>query len=96
MTGTLPHFKTTKFFAYLEEQGAHRVADYPEEDLVCYEYAGTKMLIQIRTVYFPCYVFKVCEYLKMVCPEEFKIVAEQIREASERWKRDQGKNDKTP
>lgn len=87
MTGTLPHYKPGQFFNYLNKEGAKQVAEFADENLVCFEFQDRRILIQIRSFYNPCYVYKVCDYLKIPCPEEFKIVADQIREASERLRK---------
>jgi len=78
---TILQMNTKDFFAYLEKEGAKKFSDHPDEDIVVYEFQDTKVPIQIRAMYNPCYVVKICEYLKIPCPPDFKKVANQLDEA---------------
>ena len=83
-------FTPTEFFDYLTNEGAKKIADYPDEDIVVYEFQDQKIPLQIRSSYYPCYVVKIYEAFKIPSPPDFKKVSLQIEEARNHKRRKQG------
>ena len=80
------HFTPTQFFNYLDTEGGKKIADYPDEDIVVYQFQDQIVPVQIRKEYYPCYVVKICEALKIPVPADFKKVAQQLEKVRARMK----------
>ncbi len=75
----LLNFRPDEFFNYLGQNNCTKYSDkYIDEDVLIYEKDGFKMPIQLRSIYYPPYVCKVCEAFDIPMPDDFLKVKEQL------------------
>lgn len=78
----LDHFKSKEFYSYLESKGCKIITDdaYLDQNVIVCDKDGFKMPLQIRKVYYPSFICKVCEMLEIEAPERFVHIKKQFDE----------------
>lgn len=84
---TLDHLDEKEFHAFLKSQGCtvETNDDYLDDNVViCCTNTGFKMPLQIKGIYYPGFICKVCEELNIKAPERFVHIKKQFDELKKR------------
>ena len=78
----LDHFKPNEFYDYLKSKGCVIISDddYLEQNVIICDKDGFKMPLQIKSVYYPGLICKVCEMLDIEAPARFLHIKKQFEE----------------